>query len=266
MEYVFETLDVQIDPLRPVMIVSLLPHPKERGKSAGRHWELGELFSRVRGDDSVRVIVIQGGGEVFQVPPASQDSPEIFTNEKAAWHTFTGVIRCHEAMADLEKPIVAKVNGDAIGFGSSLAFACDLIVSTKNARFADHHQSMGEIEGVEREWGVIPGDGGLALIPLIMSPYLAKEYLLLGRIFSGSELERMGIINYAVEDVELDATVESLVVSLLKRGSYSLAWTKRLASRVLAEHMRQVLDSSAAYEMVDFYQIAKRGSGECQSL
>ena len=181
MVYAFETIDVKVDEGRGVMTVSLLPHAENRRQSAGRHWELGELFSQVRGDNSVRVIVIQGSGTVFQTPPVTQDSPEIFTNEGAAWRTFTGTVRCHEAMADLEKPIIAKVNGDAIGFGSSLAFACDLIIANKQARFADHHLSMGELNGVERSWGVVPGDGGLALAPLIMSPCRAKEYLMLGR-------------------------------------------------------------------------------------
>lgn len=258
----FETLDVAVDSERYLMTVSLLPHRANRKESVGRHWELGELFSQVRGDNSIRVIVVQGTDGVFQVPPKSEDSPAIFTEERAAWNTFTGVVRCHEAMADLEKPIIAKVNGDAIGFGSSLAFACDLIVAVKTARFADHHLSMGELEGVERSWGVVPGDGGIALVPLVMSPFMAKEYLMLGRPFTADDLERMGVINYAVDKSELDTLTDHLVELLLKRGAYSLAWTKRLASRVAAQQMRMVLDSSAAYELVDFYQIFQRGGGQ----
>jgi enoyl-CoA hydratase len=262
MDYKFETLGIEVDVDRQLMTVSLLPHSANRKGSPGRHWELGELFSQLRGDNSIRVIVVQGTGGVFQVPPKSDDSPSIFTEEHAAWSTFTGVVRCHEAMADLEKPIIAKVNGDAIGFGSSLAFACDLIVAVKTARFADHHLSMGELEGVERSWGVVPGDGGIALAPLVMSPYRAKEYLMLGRPYTADDLERIGVINYAVDESELDALVSRLAEMLLKRGAYSLAWTKRLAGRVAAQEMRMVLDASAAYELVDFYQIFHRGSGQ----
>ena len=89
---------------------------------------------------------------------------------------------------------------------------------------------------------------------------------MLGRQYFAEELEKLGVINYAVDESDLDETVERLVEGLLRRGAYSLAWTKRLASRVIAEHMRLVLDSAAAYELVDFYQIAQRGSGESTTL
>lgn len=89
---------------------------------------------------------------------------------------------------------------------------------------------------------------------------------MLGRSYTGEELERFGIINYAVDEAQLDSYVDRLVEALLRRGAYSLAWTKRLAGRVVSQQMRTVLDSSAAYELVDFYQIAQRGSGHNPNL
>jgi len=80
------------------------------------------------------------------------------------WHNMTGVIRTHQAMAEIEKPIVAKVNGDAIGFGQSLVFGSDLIVAVEDALIADHHLGMGEIgdEIGGHLFGTVPGDGGMA--------------------------------------------------------------------------------------------------------
>jgi enoyl-CoA hydratase/carnithine racemase len=153
-------------------------------------------------------------------------------------------------MAELEKPIVARVNGDCVGFGSSIAFACDLVVAVEDARFVDHHLGMDDVEGFEREFGIVPGDGGLALLPLFMSPMLAKEYLMLAREYRAAELARLGIINYAVPRPELDAKVQDVVGRLLKRSAYALAWTKRVANRRVAAHLNLTLDAAAAYEML----------------
>jgi enoyl-CoA hydratase len=159
----------------------------------------------------------------------------------------------------MEKPVIAKVNGDAIGFGSSLAFCADLIVADETARFVDHHMGVGDVPGAERPWSVPPGDGGLALVPMFMSPARAKEYLMLAREFTGKELDRLGIINYAVPAAELDATVGRLTQSLLRRGAHSLAWTKRVANRALAHHLNMTLDASVGYEMVAFTQLMGEG-------
>ena len=153
-------------------------------------------------------------------------------------------------MTEIEKPIVGKINGDAVGFGQSLAFGCDIIVAAQNARFVDHHMGMDEVEGFEREFSIVPGDGGLGLLPLFMSPARAKEYLMLAREYRADELERLGIINYAVPPGELDAKVDEIVARLLKRSAYALAWTKRVANRRVAQHLNLTLDAAAAYEML----------------
>lgn len=68
------------------------------------------------------------------------------------------------------KVVLARVDGDPIGFEPSPALACALVVSTEDARFIDHHLAMREIEGVGPEYGVVTGDGGSSLVPLYTSP------------------------------------------------------------------------------------------------
>jgi enoyl-CoA hydratase/carnithine racemase len=175
------------------------------------------------------------------------------------WTATTGIIRLHEAMVDLDRPIVAKVNGDAIGWGSSVAFASDFIIAREDARFADHHMGMGEVQPFRTSAGMVPGDGGLAHIPSHMSPALAKEYLMLARVFTGRELADRGVINYAVTADELDARVEQIVAALLKRSAYALAWTKRVAGQHIKAQMQLRLDASVAYQLVNIYQLGKYG-------
>ncbi len=237
-----------------VATLTVIPEEeREPGPRADQHWEMATAFDELRGDNSVRVIVVTGSGDVFCTSPRTRpDRPRTgqLNDPAAAWKTFTGIVRFQQTMAEIEKPIVAKVNGDAVGLGQSLAFACDIIVAVENARFVDHHMGMDEVEGYEREFGIVPGDGGLALLPLFMSPVRAKEYLMLAREYRADELARLGIINYAVPAGELDGKVEELVARLLKRSAYALAWTKRVANRRVAEHLNLTLDAAAAYEMV----------------
>lgn len=254
--------DGQVATITMLSRVSLSEEPGVSG-----HWELASAFAELREDNSVRVIVLTGSDGQFKVPPPRSyyESSDVAKNHLSeptgAWLTFSGVIRCHQTMAEIEKPIVAKVNGDAISFGSSVAFASDIIVAREDAKFMDGHMGGtflanygGEIKEGGHEFCTFPGDGGAALIPLYMTPCKAKEYLMLAQPYTAAELARSGIINYAVPAEELDAKVDDIVQRLLKRGAYALAWTKRVVNRRVAEQLNLTLDAGVAYEMVTFLQ------------
>ena len=72
-------------------------------------------------------------------------------------------------------------------------FASDIIVAREDARIADMHMGMGEVEPFGPPYGIVPGDGGAALVPLYMTPARAKEYLMLARAYGAGELARLGI-------------------------------------------------------------------------
>jgi enoyl-CoA hydratase len=169
-------------------------------------------------------------------------------------------------MAELEKPIVAKVNGHAIGFGSSLVFACDLIVGAEDAVLVDMHLGMGEVPEGGPAFGIVPGDGGASLVPLFMSPVIAKEYLMLAKRYTARELADAKIINAAVAADQLDAAVDDYVTRLLKRPSYALAWTKRIINRRIVDTLNMSLDAGAAYEMVNFLQLDRMGWKDPETL
>ncbi len=244
-------------------VTILAPGRLTRG-TADLHWELGEIFSSLRGNNDVRVVVLTGSDGQFYKPREkefyeSEAARNYLTRPEGAWQTFTGVLRTHSAMAELEKPIIAKVNGPAIGFGSSLVFACDLIVAVEDAAIVDMHLGMGEVPEGGPEYGIVPGDGGASLVPLFMSPVVAKEYLMLAKRWTAAELAEHKIINYAVPADQLDAKTAELTASLLKRPSYALAWTKRVINRRVIDTLNMSLDAGAAYEMVNFLQLERLG-------
>lgn len=227
------------------------------------HWELASRLADLQFDNSVRVVVLRGADDnSFLAPAPAGPGPRgpVARTPEWMWKVSTGIVRIHELLATLDKPVVAAVTGDAIGIGCSLMFGADLIVARRDARIADVHMGMGETTPYHWTTGVVPGDGGVSLLPLFLGPALAKEFLMLARPFTADELERRGVINYAVAPEEVGPTVDGLVEALLRRPAFALAWTKRVANQHLIEQLHRTLDAGVAYEMVNMLQyVAEKG-------
>lgn len=239
-----------------------------RGEAGGSkpndaHVEYGELFTELRADNSIRVIVLTGAEDgIFMSPPPQPPASGLkgLGNPAIGWNTGLGVTRYHEAMAAIEKPIVARVNGHAIGTGQCLMFASDIIVAREDAIIVDHHLG-GSVTlpgyptvGMPNN-GIVPGDGGLVWVPQYMSPAKAKEYLMLSKQYTAKELAAMNVINYAVPAAQLDQVVDDIVKRLLERPAYALAWTKRVMNRYAQEQLIRTMDSGHAYETINFLQL-----------
>jgi enoyl-CoA hydratase len=226
------------------------------------HDEVGRVLAQLRHDDSVRLVVLTGDvdGEFVVPPPTSHYRTAMQGDRLAAnkteWQRGTGVIRAHQALAEMEKPVIARVNGDAMGFGSSLMFNCDLIVAREDAKVCDMHLGLGTVmptggtEPVGPHFNMYPGDGGASLAPLYLTPALAKEYLFLAREYQAADMARLGLINYAVPMSDLDAVTDGLVARLLERDPEVIAYTKRVANRALVAQLNLTLDAGVAYEHV----------------
>ncbi len=246
-----------------VATVQLISQARVSGEDANIHWDLGVVMNELRGDNSVRVVVLTGEADDEFLAPRPREAyvdagvQDSYTDPPKTWRTFQGIARALEAMLQMEKPIVARVNGDAGGFGSSLVFACDFVVADEQAVVVDTHLGMGE-PAFGSAYGIVPGDGGV-LATSSMSPALAKEFLMLAQPYTGAELARMGVINRAVPRAELDAATEDYVERLLKRSAYALAWTKRIVNQPAVQHLAGQLNASMAYEMVGFLQLDKEG-------
>ena len=242
------------------------------------HTEMPRAIEELRLDDNIRVIVLTGlyDGE-FLVPPPS----EYYTSTRSTarlgdaygiWHVAQGIVRCCQALTEIEKPVIAKLNGDAIGFGQSIMLGCDLIVARKDANISDAHLGMSEVattagRKVGLPFGTVPGDGAGALMPLFMTPTKAKEYMMLSRTYTAAEMADMGIVNRAVPMDQLDATTDEIIAGLLKRSAFALAYTKRVMNRNVAQQANLALDAAVAYEALNFSQIQLLGyEGDPTSL
>jgi enoyl-CoA hydratase/carnithine racemase len=230
------------------------------------HLELGRFVDGLRGQGVVRVMVITGAedGE-FYVPgaaPPDGSKRHRLVDPEAQWVAQSGVMGTLRSFLESEVPIVARVNGDAIGFGQSLLFVCDLVVARQDARVSDCHMapvvtSTGQLVG--STIAKTPGDGAGALLPLLMSPARAKEYLFFSQVMTAAELVQAGIFNHAVPADGLDEIVDRLVQGLLGLPARAVAFTKRVANRGLAQQLNACLDLSMAYELLDIMHGADRG-------
>jgi enoyl-CoA hydratase len=225
------------------------------GKGAHRGVELARALAELRDDKSVRVIVLTGKEDVFTIPPSSYGH---HGNPGNDWDITMGCTRALETLCTIEKPVIARVNGHAVGFGASVVMGCDFIVAREDAIIADHHMSCGEIviDGEVRgsaDHCMVTGDGGSVFAPLKMPFNIAKEYLLLAKPFTAKELAALGVVNYAVPADQLDAKTNEIAQRLLKRNAYALALNKRVLNKYAMANFNMVHDAAIGYEMLNFY-------------
>ena len=228
----------------------------------GRHRELGIALDRLRFDNEIRVIVITGKDDVFCVTGDNHPHFHGHTPDHT-WDGLQALQQAFQLIIEIEKPVIAKVNGGVKGFGSSLVFSCDFIIAREDAVLCDHHLGMGDGDPpVGRPGaGIVPGDGGTIFVPLHMPPAIAREYLWLGKQITGKQLYDRGIINAAVPKEMLDAECDKLVDALLRRPPYALAFSKRTFNRFYAERFNLMFDLGYAYEMMNKEQHGRYVNG-----
>jgi len=221
-------------------------------------------------DPDVHVIVVTGrnDGEFYRVCRGEHyDVPENRSRLnpiKRANMGFAGRRSAQQVLATMQKPVIARLNGDAIGLGQAFIWGCDLIVAREDAVIADVHtgqqdvvDSAGEVRGFPR--AVTPGDGAMAFAPLYMTPTKLKEYMFLSRTWSAKQLAEMNIINYAVPADQLDVVLDEILEKLLARPLAVLAHTKRVCNKRMVEQWNMTQDLASAYELLDFYGHAASG-------
>src|SRR5262249_52641160 len=152
--------------------------------------------------------------------------------------SFIGVKRLITTMLEVEQPIIGALNGHAVGVGVTIAFACDILVASDRARFADTHVRLAEP----------PGDGGVVLWPLMMGIHKAKEYLMTGDWLPATEAARQGWINYALPSDEVLPKAREIGLRLANGPTWATRWTKTSVNKILRERLNLAMDTSLALE------------------
>ncbi len=206
--------------------------------SAKAHKEFSQVLVDAADDEESEVIVITGAGKAFSaggdiaLMQATYDEPHRwYASIREAKRVVFSLLEC-------EKPVICKVNGDAIGLGTTLALLCDVVIAADNARFGDPHNNV----------ALIAGDGGSVIWPQLIGYARAKHYLLTGELINAKDAQAMGLIYKAVPTAELDAAVDAYADRLLKLPIQSVKWTKQTINISLKQIAHSLMDAGMAYE------------------
>jgi enoyl-CoA hydratase len=224
---------------RDRVVTVTLNRPEVRNAiDAGLHPELGRIFTDLDLDDDCDVVILTGaggyfcgGGDLNWVLSLHGDP----VRSAAAIRTDR---RIQNSMLDLEKPIIAKVRGPAIGLGCSLALFCDFVYATPDATFADPHVSV----------GLVAGDGGALIWPQLVGYARARRYLLTGDAIKGAQAAEIGLITESVPGEDLDTAVEELAARLRQGATHAIKWTKTSINAGLKVMANAIIDRAGAFE------------------
>ena len=186
--------------------------------------ELFECCQFLNQDDQIRVVIIKGEGKTFSSGIDLEDG--------------TAPNLASSAIASIKCPVIASINGDATGPGLELILACDIRISSDNARFGFTEVSR----------GLIPSGGGTQRLPRIVGKGKALELVLTASMINADEAWRIGLVNQVVSPSELDEVVNNLAQKLVSKGPVSARYAKEAISKgmdmTLAQGLRLEADLS----------------------
>jgi enoyl-CoA hydratase len=223
-----------------------LNRPERRNAiDAVMHHELRELYARMADDAEIEVVVITGAGKGFC---AGADFKQMQDNNDAAAYDdgfsslFVEGVAIARNILSVRRPMIAAVNGDAIGLGASLALFCDIVFMADTARIGDPHVAA----------GLVAGDGGAILWPALVGLNRAKEYLMTGDLLSGTEAERIGLVNHVVPAADLEEAAMAMARRLAKGAALAIRFNKALVNKELEERVNRIYEMAFAMEAITF--------------
>ncbi len=200
--------------------------------------ELARVFDDCAQDPGSDVVVLTGAGRAFSAGGDLQWMRSRTFDERAFAMEARSARTTVFSILDCPKPIIAKVNGDAIGLGATLALMCDFVIASETARFADPHVRV----------GLAAGDGGAVIWPQLIGFSRAKAYLLLGDTLDAAEAARIGLITLAVPSDALDEVTARYAARLAAGAQQAIRYTKIAVNLQLKQIMANVFDAGIAYE------------------
>jgi enoyl-CoA hydratase/carnithine racemase len=226
---------------RGVVTITLDHRERKNALTGAMFVALREAFRDITERPSDRVVVITGAAGAFC---SGADLSGAADDDSERLHILYAMRNLGEtalALNQLHQPVIAKVNGIAVGAGLNLALGCDLI-------YASDRASFGEIFARR---GLSIDFGGSWLLPRLIGMHKAKELALLADVFDAAEAERIGIVNRVVPHDELDAFVDDVAGRLAAGPPIALGMTKRLLNQAHDVTFPQALEAEAMAQAVN---------------
>src|SRR5690348_3853545 len=175
--------------------------------------ELQEVFTEIAADANTRVVILTGAGEKSFV--AGADINELAKNNpveaKAYTHRGQAVL---DLIENLGKPVIACINGFALGGGCEIAMACTMRLASENAKLGQPEVKL----------GIIPGYGGTQRLPRLVGKGIAMQLLLTGEMISAQEAYRVGLVNEVVPAADLIPRAEAIAQKLIANAPLAVQY------------------------------------------
>ena len=199
-------------------------------------------IDRIHNDRSVRAVILTGAGTAFSSGGDIRDMERQASGDISGMqirHEYrTGIQRLPLALFNLEVPIIAAVNGAAMGAGLDLACMCDMRIASEHAKFAESFVRL----------GIIPGDGGAWLLPRLIGMSRASEMSFTGEIIGAELAASWGLVSRVVPASELLAKANELALRIAANPPHAVRLTKRLLREAMHTRMDTLLEMAAAFQ------------------
>lgn len=193
--------------------------------------ELQDALDEVNKNDEVRVVIITGAGKAFS---AGQDLSEtINLNTELSDIVDRNYIPIVIKIRNLEKPVIAAVNGVAAGAGANIALCCDFVIASKEAYFI---QAFSKI-------GLVPDSGGTYILPRLIGLARSTSLMMLGNKLSATDAENLGMIFKSTEKEDFDDFVREFSSKLSDMPTKALALTKKLLNTSFENSFEEQLEA-----------------------
>lgn len=204
--------------------------------------EFLQAIQRIQDDRRVRCVIVTGSGPSFCAggdlrEMQRQQQPEV-DEMRIRQEYRNGIQRLPPALFNLEVPVIAAVNGHAIGAGLDLACMCDIRIACANAKFAESFVRL----------GIIPGDGGAWLLPRVVGLARAAELAFTGETIDAAQALAWNLVSRVVPHDELMPAARDLAARIAANPSHALRLTKRLMREAILAPLESVLELSAVFQ------------------
>lgn len=194
-----------------------------------------------RTDDDVRVVVVTGAGDAFcsGVDLGGFDRGERTPLDRKRVLTDR-IHRVAYALEDLDKPVIAAVNGVAVGAGMDMALMCDIRLAAASARMSEGYIRV----------GLVPGDGGAYFLPRLVGTAKALELLWTGEFIDAAEAHRLGIVSHVYDDAEFREKAGAFAGRIAAAPPVNVAMIKRAVHQSARADLRTALDLISSHMAV----------------
>ena len=202
-----------------------------------------EALAAAQSDPAARVIILTGAGKAFS---SGGNIKKMGTGQGLAdalpartrSNYRQGIQRLPLAFEALDLPVIAAVNGAAIGAGCDLTLMCDLRIAGESARFAESFVKL----------GIVPGDGGAWLLPRVVGFSKACEMALTGDVIDATEARAIGLVSKVVPDAALPEAAREIAGRIAANPTHAVRMTRRLLREAGTQRLDQFLELSAAFQ------------------